>query len=52
MTSNDLKMTSEDGNDKAVFKKLKPKKNLKGIDPNHVNPNIGRNFIGKGFSPQ
>ena len=33
MNSNDLKVTSKD-DDKAVFKKVKAEKNLKGGDPN------------------
>ena len=51
MTSNDLKrpqMTSKDTNEKA--KKLKTKNNLKGGNPNDVNPSNGRHNIEQAFS--
>ena len=50
LTSIELKMTSKDENDEAVSKKIKSKNNLKGVDPNDVNPSNEKCLIEQAFS--
>ena len=52
MTSNDLRLTSKDENDKAVSKKVKSKNNLKGGVPNDDDPFVGRDLFEQTFSCQ